>query len=385
MINNKKRILFLIGNLESGGVSKSMVNLLNVIDRKKYDVSLWCGSPTGLFYPLLPNDINVISNEKTSLLLEGVHGLRSLLKKGYIFLFLVSIVRLFLSKLDKGYAAWWLSRFIPSIKEEYDLIVDYNGQQQLYYMVDKLNGKKKVTFFHSDYAKWPYYYQVDKRYFPKVDAIYTISDICMVSLKKYFPMQKEKIKLMENISSVNLINKMADEFKVDFKCDCSFLTLGHVCKNKGTDLAIEAMKVLKQNNIRFKWFFIGEVKEDFSSLITEYSLESYIEFLGVKVNPYPYIKACDIFVHPSRYEGKSIALDEAKILCKPIIVTNFSTVYDQFINGKNALIADFSPEDIATKIQRLLEDKVLRNSLVENLKGNICNNSSEVNKLYSFL
>ena len=119
--------------------------------------------------------------------------------------------------------------------------------------------------------------------------------------------------------------------------------------------------------------------------ISKYSLESYIEFLGVKINPYPYIKACDLYVHPSRYEGKSIALDEAKILCKPIVVTNFSTVHDQFKDGENALIADFLTENIAFKIKKLLEDEELRDLLVENLKRSVSDNSSEVNKLYSLL
>lgn len=383
--NKKKSILFLIGSLESGGVSKSIVSLLNIIDRKKYDVSLWCGSPSGVFYSLLPKDVRIISDRRTTYLLMGIRGLSCLLRNGYIFLFFGSLIRLFLSKLDKGYAAWWLSRLIPSLNENYDLIVDYNGQQQLYYMVDKLKGQKKVTFFHSDYEKWPYYYRVDKKYFPKVDIIYTISELCVESLKRCFPDQKGKIRLMENISSVDLINKLADEFVVHFDGGYSILTLGHICKNKGTDLAIETMRILREKNIKFKWYFIGAVQEDFSSLITKYSLESNIEFLGVKVNPYPYIKACDIFVHLSRYEGKSMALDEAKILCKPIVVTNFSTVSDQFEDRVNALITTFSPDNIALNIQLLLSDEVLRKSLIETLKSNILDNSDEINKLYSLL
>lgn len=385
METRRKKILFLIGNLESGGVSKSMVSLLNVIDKRKYDISLWCGSPSGIFSSLLPKDITVISDKKTTFLLQGFKGLIPLLKKGYIFLFFASIIRLFLSKLDKGYAAWWLSRFFSVVKEEYDLIVDYNGQQQLYYMVDKLKGKKKVTFFHSDYAKWPYYYRMDRKYFSRVDYIFTISEQCADSLRRYFPKETDKIKLMENISSVELIRKMSNEENVKFNSKKSILTIGHVCRSKGTDLAIEAMHLLKDKGIDFKWYFLGSIKEDFSTLVSNYSLESYIEFLGVKINPYPYLKACSIYVHPSRFEGKSIALDEAKILCKPIVVTNFSTVHDQFENGVNALVANFSPKDIASKIEILLEDKTLRDLLVENLNKKMSDNSGEVNKLYSLL
>lgn len=385
METRRKKILFLIGNLESGGVSKSMVSLLNVIDKKSYDISLWCASPSGVFYSLLPKDIRIISNKKTTLLLQGINGLFALLKSGDILLFFASIIRLLLSKISKGYAAWWLSRFFLPLNETYDLIVDYNGQQQLYYMVDRLKGKKKVTFFHSDYAKWPYYYKMDRKYFTKVDYIFTISEQCADSLKKFFPKETDKIKLMENISSVDLIRKMADEENIKFSSKISILTVGHVCRSKGTDLAIEAMRLLKDKGIDFKWYFLGEIKEDFSILISKYSLEAYIEFLGIKANPYPYLKASTIYVHPSRFEGKSIALDEAKILCKPIVVTNFSTVHDQFEDGENALITDFLPENIAFKIMNLLDDEELSDSLVENLKRSVSDNSSEINKLYSLL
>lgn len=384
-VTKRKKILFLIGSLESGGVSKSMVSLLNVIDRQMYDVSLWCGSPSGVFYSLLPKDIRIISNKKTALLLQGINGVFALLRTGCILLFFASIIRLVLSKINKGYAAWWLSRFFPPLNETYDLIVDYNGQQQLYYMVDKLKGEKKVTFFHSDYAKWSYYYKMDRKYFPKVDAIFTISEQCVDSLREFFPNEVNKIKLMENISSVDLIRKMADEENIKFNSKISILTVGHVCKRKGTDLAIEAIRLLRDKGIDFKWYFLGAVKEDFSALISKYSLESYIEFLGIKVNPYPYLKACTIYVHPSRFEGKSIALDEAKILCKPIVVTNFSTVNDQFEDGVNATISGFSPILLANSILGLLINSEQRRKYVEYLYNHITDNKKEVEKLYFWM
>ena len=90
--------------------------------------------------------------------------------------------------------------------------------------------------------------------------------------------------------------------------------------------------------------------------------------LGAKTNPYPYIKDADIYVQPSRFEGKSVALDEVKALAKPIVVTNFSTVYDQFIDGETALVSKMDPFDIADKIELLIKNESLRHELVENLK-----------------
>jgi hypothetical protein len=56
-------------------------------------------------------------------------------------------MRMALTKVDRGLAGWLLSRLMPAIQKEFDIIVDYGGQHQLYYMVDKLRGKKKISFF----------------------------------------------------------------------------------------------------------------------------------------------------------------------------------------------------------------------------------------------
>lgn len=384
----RKRILFLQGGLGISGISKALINLLNVIDYHKYEVSLFVLNEEGALKAYIPNNVKIISvDKKVSYVCAGLAGLFPLVKGFYPLYFLFSLFRMFVSVFNKGYSALLLSQIFPKNDEKYDLIVDWSGQQLLYYMVDQLKAVKKVSFFHSDYGKWHYYYSLDKKYYSKVDKIFSISETCVNSLKKFFPKESHKIGLMENIISVELLYKLSNEQPDEIieKNKIVFVTIGHVSENKGTDLAIKAAKILKKNGIDFKWYFIGKVINDYSILIQKYHLEHEITFLGVKLNPYPYIKAANILVHTSLFEGKSVALDEAKILCKPIVVTDFSTVHDQFVNGVNALIADFAPEDIATKMQRLLEDKVLRDSLVENLKRNICDNSTEVNKLYSLL
>lgn len=382
-----KKILFLIGNLESGGVSKSMVSLLNTIDRKKYDVSLWVGNPSGLFYELLPNGIHLLSDKRITLLLKGVSGLSQLLRHGYLLLFLGSLLRLVISTFNKAYAGWLLAKLMPNIckGEEFDLIVDYNGQQQLYYMVDKLKGKKKISFFHNDYSKWPFYYDMDKRYYPKIDYIYTISDICVQSLKKYFPKQNLKICLMENITSPMLIQSLSNEIIYDFNANIKLLSLGHICKRKGSDLAIRAAAILKKRGFEFKWFFLGKEIDNFKGLIKELDVTEQIVYLGMRANPYPYLKQADLYVHPSLFEGKSIALDEAKILCKPIVVTNFSTVKDQFEDRVNASICEMSPESIANAIEELLAKPELALQYRTYLKSHMTDNTSEVEKLYRLI
>ena len=285
---------------------------------------------------------------------------------------------------------------MPIVSDEhYDLVVDYGGQQLLYYMVNKLSAIKKVSFFHSDYSKWSFYYKADKKYYPLVDHIFTISQICMDSLKQFFPNCVDKVTIMENISSPAIIRQQSLDLTGELKVQIEQMrsdgntilcTIGHICRGKGFDFALDASEILKKIGIKFKWIFIGKVlEEDLLKLITDKELNDNILLVGIQSNPYPYISLSDIVVHPSRFEGKSISLDEAKILCKPIVVTNFSTVKDQFENRINASICEMNGKAVGDAIIELINNTELRQSYIDNLKSNITDNSTEVEKLYCFL
>ena len=430
-----KKILFIIGALDSGGVAKSIVNLLNAIDREKQEVHLLVmGAGEGPFAQYIPEEVFIHRNPITAWLLAGFGGVWQLLKHGHLLLALGSLLRMALSKIDKPSAAWLLAQMFPELpvssskvtpvssfktctSESYnlqpettvplqpetsealqpetsealkpetstipplwDVIVDYNGQQDLYYMVDKLKGKKKITFFHSDYHKWPFYERMDRKYFPKVDAICTISEQCVQSLKEVFPEVSDKVKLVPNISLPSMIYKLADE-KVEMPPlhGTVLVTVGHVCYNKGVDLIIGAAKILKQKGLDFSWILVGSTvgADEYLSEIRSSELKDYIYPVGIQSNPYAFMKRADIVVHPSRFEGKSITLDEAKILCKPIVVTNFSTVRDQFEDGDNASICEIDDGCLADGIERMVMDDRLRVSYIKNLSNNqnnsVCN------------
>lgn len=386
----KKKILFIISNMESGGVSKSMSNLVNVINTNKYEVDCLILSPQGIFLDSIPKTIRIISDERTALLFSKFpQNLKPLISKGYFGDAFIRLLAGCCMLFNKGWGGWILSRRIINIKKKYDLAVDYNGQHQLYYLVDKVKANKKITFFHSDYAKWDFYYSMDAKYMPKTDAIFTISELCVQSLKKYFPAQSDKIGLFENISSVQSIYAMAQKNVTDGldKDSLNLITIGHLSENKGTSLAIEAARILKERGIKFHWYFIGNSSQmDFyEKLARQNGVQENIIFMGMKNNPYPYLQQADIVVHPSQFEGKSIALDEAKIMCKPIVVTNFSTVNDQFVDRVNASICEMNAEDVADKIEELMVNANLRNEYIHYLQQNRTDNISEIEKLYTFI
>ena len=165
------------------------------------------------------------------------------------------------------------------------------------------------------------------------------------------------------------------------------ISVGRLETVKGFDLAIEAARILKEKNIAFHWSIIGEGTEraNLQNMIERYDLKDHVTLLGLKDNPYPWIRTAQIFVQSSRYEGKSIAVDEAKILAKPIVLTNFSTAKDQIEHTVNGLIVDMTPEGIAGGIERYLDDAAFAAQISAELQTQNFGTEHEISKFYQLI
>lgn len=389
-MKKKKVILFICSNMNIGGFQKSLINLLINFDYKRYNVDLLLINQCGVFINDIPKEVNVINlnNLSSSFFYSTKKSIKALIK-GHKFILV--ICRIFISLValfDKGYGAMLMSKFIPKIDKEYDCCIDYNGQYLNYYMINKINAKKKITYFHSDYSKWDYYKKADRKYYKKVDAIVTVSDICVESLKKYFPEYSDKIYCVENIitrktvsPNCKLKHKLLniDKFKI--------VTVGRVCIDKGYDLALEAAKLLEQDKYDFEWYWIGpgNNSKEVIELKNKYNIDNIFKFLGPSADPYYYIEKADIVVFPSKFEGKSVVIEETKIINKPIVVTNFSTVDNQIKDLKSGIIVEMSGQAIYEGIKKLLEDKKLCKSIINYQQNNCKGNLNEINKIYKLI
>lgn len=136
-----------------------------------------------------------------------------------------------------------------------------------------------------------------------------------------------------------------------------------------------------------KWYLIGYGGGEklIRQKIAEAGMEGHVIILGKKSNPYPYIKACDLYVQPSRYEGKSVTVREAQILCKPVIVTNYPTAHSQINDGVDGVIVPLDNEGCARGIASVIADSELRQRITAYLAAHDYGNESEVNKIYELL
>ena len=384
-----KKILFVILSLENGGAEKSLVNLLNEMDPQKYDIDLLLFRKKGSFLKQVPSYVNICD---TPIELQKLYG--KLRKVGNLVI--TKIVGTLLARIYKntpyaraGYR-WknFYSKKICNFNKEYDVAFAYLTGESMFYTMDKINAKRKVCFVHNDYKTAKHSKEYDYSYFKKIDGIASISDRCCQILKEVFPEFSNKIWCIKNITSSIVIKNKADEFvPSEIKKDNTILSIGRLDEQKGFDMAISAASILKKRGVKFHWYIIGDgkLRKKIEEQIEKENVRDCFTLLGLKENPYPYIKKCTIFAQTSRYEGKSIALDEAKILAKPIISTNYPTVKDQIQNGIEGIIVEMSSNGIAKGIIKLLEDKELQEKLHKNLKECEYGNQEEIERYYQFI
>lgn len=397
-----KRVLIIIRALTHGGAEKSLVSFLNTVDKdylrqNEISIDLLLTQRKQFFEHQLPDYVNIVDcpsdyaaycNPLRSLIDEKQVSLSNFFRKVYS-----AIIKKTLGKnsnLSLGELQWkYVGRTLRKFPEEYDVAMAYFHDASAYYLIDKVKAKKKIIWIHNEYEKLGYTDDFEREYYSRTDKIVTISDRCVGSFVKHFPELQDKVEMIENISSRALINKMAgnrmpEEFMED---TVNILSVGRLCDQKGYDIGIEAFHKMKDVGVLYHWYIMGtgEKEKELTELINEYGLQNKITLLGLRTNPYPYIKKCDIFFQPSRYEGKSIALDEAMILERPVVVTAYDTATDSITNGLNGRICGMSSEEVAEGLAELIANIRLREKYTKQLRIERHGNESEIEKYYELM
>lgn len=392
-----KKILIVIHDMEIGGAQKSLLSFCQAIAAsdasKEYEIDLIPINPTGPFMAQLPNEVHLKEPPKelrwvgtpfSRNLMINYFSLRSLI--GEVLWIVCSRLGIFHKKWNlqqKLWASW--RNLVPKLEQNYDVAISYMDGVSSYYVMEKVNAPKKALWFHSEYQKQGYDPQFDQKYYGRCDSVVTISERCRECLLQEFSQYKDKIHVLENITVGRVIENLSREYfpeEYRGKSCLKILSVGRLNPQKGFDMAILGAKELDKKGLDFFWWIIGDGKERFvlQNMIEKEGLAHRIQLLGARENPYPYICHCDILVQPSRIEGKSIVLDEAKILCKPIVATNYTTVSASLEHGVSGWIVDMSPCGIAEGIQTLYENPAIREQLYINLEKQVKGNEAELEK-----
>lgn len=385
-----KKILFVMHTLGFGGAERALVNLLCELPQDRFEVDVLLFQRKGALMAQLPAWVRVLETPDALNRLYGPVGkagryaLPKLMGKG---------LALLARRTRKAQAGWrWkhvYGKLIPKLPGHYDAAVAFSGSEIQYFVADCVDAKKKIVFVHNDYRTAGYSAEFDEASFGRMDTIVSISKRCVETLEEVFPQYRERMLYLENITSSAVVKARAAECEPQEFADdrVNILSVGRLWAQKGFDMAIDAAAILKKAGVSFRWFVLGEgdLRQPLQQQIDALGLTEDFRLLGARENPYPYMLGCDVLVQSSRYEGKSVVLDEAKMLCKPIVATAYPTVADQVADGREGLVVPMSAEGIAEGVRRMLTDDVLRSAVTAYLAGHEYGNQAEVAKYIKLL
>jgi glycosyltransferase involved in cell wall biosynthesis len=395
-----KNVLIASFDMEVGGVERSLISMLDNFDYNTYSVDLMLYRQQGDFLSLLPSQVNLLKEigEYTTFR----KSIREIFKEGQTLIGISRVLAKVNSDLkgkmarieEPGYIQMQLMwryalPFLPNLEKEYDVAISYLWPH--YFVANKVRAKKKISWIHTDYSVIETDIKSDLEMWNKFDHILAVSEACKESFLNKYPELRNKVIVMENIVSKEFIKKMAEEnLEHSMFNDKQFkvVTVARLSHAKGIDNAVKALKILRDKGYTdICWYVVGYGGEEkvLRDLIKELNLTDHFILLGKQVNPYPFINHADLYVQPSRYEGKAVTVVEAQVLQKPVIITNYSTASSQVIDGVNGLIVELSEEGIANGIVNLYQDVRKRDEISFNCKLNEINNKTEMQVLYELI
>lgn len=400
---NKPRIFIAMHYMEIGGAETALVGLLNALDPARVDVDLFLYDHRGEMMQFIPEWVNLLPQIPKYSVLE--RPIVELVKRGF---WGIAAARMWAkhiskvaykrsgSKLENNGGLDKMSKcttpLLPKINQSvtYDLAISFLTPHRI--VEEKVKAKKKIAWIHTDYTKVWVDAEEELKVWQKYDYVASISGDVTNTFLQVFPSLAPKIVEIENILSPKFVRKRAEledtdkEFRQTDKI--SLLSIGRYSEQKNYDNVPDICKrLIGKTKLNIKWYIIGYGGDEalIRQKIKEAGMEEHVILLGKRSNPYPYIKACDIYVQPSRYEGKSVTVREAQMLCKPVVVTNYPTAPSQIRSGVDGVIVPMDNEGCANRLAEVICDKPLQERIIAHLKTHDYGNESEVEKIYTLI
>ncbi len=374
-------VLIVSHTMEIGGAEKALLGLLGVFDYSRYNVDLFLYHYEGELLQFLPEEVNLLPADKNYSSLAK--PLSEVVKNRAFGVALGRYIGK--KKADKfnaennvkdgsyvylDYSHRYTKSFMPQISDkEYDLVISFLTPH--YFAAQKVKAKKKIAWIHTDYSHIEIDVESELSMWSAYDKIISISDKVTQAFLERFPSLKDRIVLIENIHPAELIRAQAEEFEVENEMpDDGFvklLSVGRYSDAKNFDNVPDICS--RMPNV--KWYIIGYGPDEalIKRKICEAGMQDRVILLGKKVNPYPYFKACDFYVQPSRYEGNAVTVNEALILGKKVAITNYATAESQIKNGFDGVIVPLENEKCAAALSNFIADEALQKNIEKNIQS----------------
>lgn len=395
-----KKIIIVSHAMEIGGAERALLGLLNSFDYSKYQVDLFLMRQEGDLFKFIPKEVNLLPMNQARYLAVPM---KSLISKHEISILYGRLKAKYLAKkrvkelglkkenqVELTYSHRYTWEYMDDINPdvEYDLAISFLTPH--YICLNHVKAKKKIAWIHTDYSTIDIDVETELDMWEGYDYIASISENVTETFLKKFPTLQDKIIRIDNIVTSNMVECQADEaIDIEFEQEghLKLLSIGRFSYQKNFDNVPEICKFILKSGLNVKWYLLGFGGDEqlIRDNIEKCGMQDKVIILGKKDNPYPYIKNCDIYVQPSRYEGKAVTVREAQILQKPVIITDYATAYSQIEDGYDGIIVPLDNKECAKGIERVIRDSDLQNKLIENMKKTHYSNECEVEKIYKLM
>ncbi len=401
MAETMKRILVFSHALELGGAEKALLGLLEAFDKSQYSVDLFLMRHEGELLRFIPEGVRLLPEIPAYSCLAV--PIKRVLRKRQVAVALGRALGKALAKkrvqalglsedndVSLQYSHKYTRFAMPKISDtEYDLAISFLTPH--YFVADNIRAKTKIAWIHTDYSRLSVDRKEQLRMWSSYDRIISISEEVSRSFCRIFPELESRILLLPHFLPVQSMRTQANAFSAETEMpkDASIrlLSIGRFCTAKNFDNVPDICHRIRESGLNVKWYLIGYGGDEalIRRKISEAGMEEHVIILGKKDNPYPYIKACDLYVQPSRYEGKCVSVIEAQILGKPVVITDYPTSGSQLEDGVDGVIVPLDNECCAEGIAAVLRDPCEMKSLVRNCCKKDYSGIEELQKLYELI
>lgn len=388
------KILILHFNMELGGAESSLLGLLDTLDYDRYSVDLFLYAHEGGLMSLINPNVNILPEMRAYRALT--ESIQENFKQALFGIGTARIIAKVRSGLSRGalhgghnykqYFHKLCVPYLPDIAGDYDLAISFNDPH--YIIGKKVNAKVKMSWFHTDASRMDFCDDIEKEMWGMSDYVVNVSEECKHAFDEKHSYLTNHSIVIENILSKSFVAERSYAFSVEDEMpsdgSIKLLSIGRFSNPKNFDNVPDICRRILEAGLDIKWYLIGYGGEEplIRQRIAEAGMEDRVIILGKKENPYPYIKACDLYVQPSRYEGKAVTVREAQMLCKPVVITRYATSASQLEDGEDGIIVPMDNEGCAEGIAAVIRDEKLRQKLIENTKERDYTNSDEIQKIY---
>jgi len=396
----KKKVIVVAHAMELGGAERAILGLLNSFDYSKYQVDLFLMRQEGDLLKFIPKEVNLLPMNQARYLAVPM---KSLISKHEISMLYGRLKAKCLAKkrikelglkednqVELTYSHKYTWKYMDAINPdvEYDLAISFLTPH--YICLNHVKSKKKIAWIHTDYSTIDIDVETELNMWESYNYIASISENVTEAFLQKFPILKDKIIRIDNIVTNSMVEEQADEpIDVEFEEEehIKLLSIGRFSYAKNFDNIPEICKYILESGLNIRWYLIGFGGDEqlIRDNIEKCGMRDRVIILGKKGNPYPYIKNCDIYVQPSRYEGKAVTVREAQILQKPVIITNYATAHSQIEDGYDGVIVPLDNKECAKGIEQVIRDSNLHNKLIANMKKAHYSNESEIEKIYKII